>query len=70
MIKNECCANCGCELGRLKATGISGLYFPGDQDIELCEPCFFAEEAEIDEVGTNNIPERLAHYLDMIQRYG
>jgi hypothetical protein len=70
MIQNECCANCGCNLGRLKATGISGLYFPGNVDIELCESCFLLEDALIDEVGTNNIPERLSHYLATIKRYG
>ena len=36
--------------------------FSSEQKYDLCEPCFFDEEAETEEVGTNNIPERLAQY--------
>lgn len=70
MIKNDYCANCGCYLGQLKATCISSLYFPGDTNIELCESCFLTEDAEIEEIGTNDIPERLAHYKATIARLG
>jgi len=69
MIINECCANCGCELARRKFTGISGIYNPGDSDIELCEPCWFEEKDLIDREG-NNHPDRLVHYKHMIERYG
>ena len=39
--------------------GESGLY---KSNHEICEPCFHAEWDEIEEAGTNNLPERLASY--------
>jgi len=42
-------------------TGESGIYRSHDV-LELCEPCFFDEEAEIKEKGTNDLPETLERY--------
>lgn len=60
------CANCRCDLPWTKTIGISSLYFPNGFDIELCEPCFFEEDAFIEKEGGNNQPERLAKYFDNI----
>jgi hypothetical protein len=37
------------------------LYSP-DRKFTLCEMCFLGEDAVIDLVGTNNIPNRIAMY--------
>lgn len=60
------CANCRSSLVCARALGTSGLYFPSDFggfDIDLCEPCFFEEEEVTVAAGTNELPDRLAHYL-------
>jgi hypothetical protein len=70
MLINRCCANCGVDCKYLKEDGVSSLYFPGEDSIRLCAPCFHEEDALIDEVGTNNMPDRLSHYLSNIARLG
>lgn len=63
------CANCCRDLHAVRCTGQSGLYYPNnDKGIELCEPCFLEEDELIEELGTNDQPERLARYLDNIAR--
>lgn len=55
------CANCGCDLTFARERAVSSLYSP-DRQFDLCVPCMDAEEALIVEVGTNDIPERVAAY--------
>lgn len=63
------CARCTRRLG--SATGESAIYNPGrDHGIELCEPCFFAEDAEITERGMNDLPDTLAKYRENLRRFG
>lgn len=57
------CARCCDQLWPGATTGESALYSP-DRPFELCEPCFFAEEALIDEQGTNNLPDELRRYRE------
>lgn len=55
------CARCKCNISDNETSGESGLYSPSKQYI-LCESCFFAEEYEIEDAGTNVIPERIEQY--------
>ena len=61
-ISEEWCAGCGAFIRDARATGESGIYFPGNKAILLCEPCFLAEDDAIEAAGTNNLPDRLARY--------
>lgn len=60
------CARCGGVLGR--STGTSSIYrrehttLSHLREILLCEPCFFEEEAQTEEAGTNNLPSVLDNY--------
>jgi hypothetical protein len=57
------CANCSGYLSERDCTGDSSLYNHGDGiGYMLCEPCFLEEDELIDEKGTNDIPDRRAHY--------
>lgn len=57
------CARCRKQLSRGETTGESALYFPNSKKgFTLCEPCFFSEDKEIEEKGTNDIPDTLAKY--------
>ncbi|ABF71343.1 p095 [Rhizobium phage 16-3] len=53
------CARCKVHFRDVRSSGSSSLY---GSDHTLCEPCFFAEDAQIDEEGTNNLPDTLASY--------
>jgi hypothetical protein len=53
------CARCKKHFHNARSSGESGLY--GSNHV-LCEPCFFDEDAEIDERGTNDLPDTLAKY--------
>ena len=56
------CARCRRKVDQIKdCLSESMIYSPG-RAFTLCEPCFFAEEAEIDAAETNNIPERIEQY--------
>ena len=55
------CARCKKTMMEHESTGESGIYRSCHI---LCEPCFFAEDAEIDAAGTNDLPETLAKYGD------
>lgn len=55
------CARCGKFVRDEECQGESGIYSP-NRIFMLCEPCFEAEDAEIDEAGTNDLPERLEQY--------
>lgn len=55
------CPRCSWIIFRGETRGESGIY--GSSDIpDLCEPCFFDEEDEIEAAGTNDLPETLARY--------
>lgn len=53
------CARCKQYFGNARSSGESALYRSRHV---LCEPCFFDEDAEIEERGTNNLPDTLAKY--------
>lgn len=56
------CARCRQRLDEYRdCIGESGLYSP-HRGFDLCEPCFDAEDAEIDARGSNEWPERIAEY--------
>ena len=55
------CPRCNRPIYQGMTTGESGIYRSHDV-LELCEPCFFDEEAEIKEKGTNDLPETLERY--------
>lgn len=57
----EFCSRCGRPLRNVKCTGESQLYSP-NKAYELCEPCWLKEDSEIEEAGTNNLPDILATY--------
>ena len=57
------CACCKKKIYYGETDGESALYSPNRKFI-LCEPCFFDEDTEIEEKGTNDIPERLAKYTN------
>lgn len=60
------CPRCSGWRGSRNSSGQSGLY--GSHDIpDLCEPCFFDEEAETEERGTNNLPDTLARYRENVR---
>lgn len=60
------CPRCCGWRGSRSSSGQSGLY--GSHDIpDLCEPCFFDEEAETEERGTNNLPDTLARYRENVR---
>ncbi len=60
------CPRCCGWRGSRNSSGQSGLY--GSHDIpDLCEPCFFDEEAETEEKGTNNLPETLERYRENVR---
>lgn len=53
------CARCKQTFIGARSSGQSALY--GARHI-LCEPCFFDEDEQIDERGTNNLPDTLERY--------
>lgn len=53
------CARCKKNISDGETTGESQIYMSHHI---LCEPCFFDEEREIDEAGTNNLPDTLKSY--------
>lgn len=55
------CARCGKIIHRLDCTGESQVYSPR-KPYTLCEPCYLAEDAEIETAGTNKLPEVIAAY--------
>ncbi|QIG70738.1 hypothetical protein EVB91_187 [Rhizobium phage RHph_I1_18] len=55
----EKCPRCKQNVLNRSDCGESGLY--RSQHL-ICEPCFHAEFDEIDEKGTNDLPETLAGY--------
>lgn len=61
-IYNGKCSYCG-DKSAERNGGYSSLYNPGNTvPILLCEPCWLEEDDFIEEIGTNNIPERLILY--------
>ena len=58
---DRCCARCRKLIRRGDTTGESVLYSP-NRSFTLCEPCFFEEEAETEQEGTNNLPARIEEY--------
>ena len=64
----DICGNCGRSLLNAKELGTSSLYFPNGHDIDLCINCWWVEEDLIEQSGTNDHPERLAHYLHVLQQ--
>lgn len=61
------CPRCMSLIPRGSGRGSSSIYQSHDIP-DLCEPCFFDEEAEIDERGTNNLPDTLGRYRQNMQR--
>jgi len=55
------CARCRIRLRYEDCQGESGLYSP-NRSFTLCEPCFEEEDRETEELGTNDIPERIEAY--------
>lgn len=66
MLPTTKCARCGKWLRDNETTGESGLYSP-HKKYTLCEPCFFDEEAEQEDAGTNNLPNTLAKYEENLK---
>lgn len=63
------CARCGFRIGDSESTGQSLIYDPNSEaPIELHEGCLFEEEQEIEEAGTNNLPQTLAKYKVILNR--
>jgi hypothetical protein len=62
-MRSRICVRCLHRLGETEAEGESGIYSP-DRPFLLCEPCFFAEDEEIEREGTNNLPERIKQYRE------
>lgn len=63
------CARCGRYLGDSDPIGESAIYNPGQNNgIDLCEPCWDAEDAEIEAAGTNDLPDTLAKYRENLRR--
>lgn len=58
-MKLERCPRCKMMVLNRRDCGESGIYRSSHV---ICEPCFHAEDREIEECGTNNLPERLASY--------
>ena len=63
---DEICANCGKSLVNDIEYGESSLYSP-KLAFMLCMPCYREEEDLIQKYETNNIPELIKHYKDMIR---
>lgn len=63
-VNSDTCACCGENISH-RGDGISGVYSP-DLEFLLCEDCWYEEEAEIDERGTNDLPHRIVHYKKML----
>jgi hypothetical protein len=61
------CLRCGGWRGPRTSSGQSGIYQSHDIP-DLCEPCFFDEDAEIEEKGHNDLPETLAKYRQVLAR--
>lgn len=61
LIHIQICARCGKVLDDGACTGESQLYSPNTA-FTLCEPCWLKEDAEIEEYGTNDMPELLKTY--------
>lgn len=53
------CARCKKPVRRGEPEGMSSIY---KSKHLLCEPCFLAEDDEIEIEGTNNLPETLKKY--------
>ena len=53
------CPRCKMQVLNPTDCGESSLYRSNHL---ICEPCFFAEEDEIEEMGTNDLPNTLAAY--------
>lgn len=64
------CARCDRYLRDSDPIGESAIYNPGPNNgIDLCVPCFFLEETEIEQRGTNVLPDTLAEYLETLRRH-
>lgn len=61
------CPRCMSLIQRGSGRGESQLYQSHDIP-DLCEPCFFDEEAEVEERGTNNLPDTLERYRQNMAR--
>jgi hypothetical protein len=61
--QNDYCPRCSKFIRNGETRGESSIY--GSHDIpDLCEPCFFDEDEEIEEAGTNDLPKTLAWYRE------
>lgn len=60
------CARCRAILYESDCTGESGIYSP-NRSFTLCEPCFFDEDKEIGDAGTNDLPDRIEAYRQNIR---
>lgn len=60
------CARCRKAMRWEDCQGMSGIYSP-HREFWLCEPCFEAEDAEIDAAGTNDIPGRSEQYRQNVR---
>ena len=66
MLKHYC-PRCCQPIYEGQTTGISGIYKShGVRD--LCEPCFLDEDRQIEDTGTNNLPETLLTYRENDER--
>ena len=67
---NSHCANCGTDLEDQSCAGASSLYTGCSRfGIGLCEMCWLIEDDLIEQKGTNVLPERVRHYLRMIEQH-
>lgn len=65
---NKKCPRCCLNIPEGACVGESGIYLSHDIT-DLCEKCFHAEDREIDEAGTNNLPETLKRYRANMRRW-
>lgn len=53
---SDFCVRCGDDLRNARCTGEPGIY-RSDPEWTLCEPCFFAEDYQIETEGGNDLPD-------------
>lgn len=64
-MRNDICANCRRDLMEVRCTGESGIFQRGgkSEPIDLCEPCWLAEEDMIENGSSGN------DYPDVLRQY-
>lgn len=63
------CPRCCAYIPERATVGESAIYQSHDVS-DLCEPCFFDEDREIEDRGTNNLPDTLERYRQNMRSFG